>query len=118
MGAKLPKRGHPGSRVPRRSRLKELFGKGKILPRVRGIGPINRRDFLKLGGAGLAGATLLAGGGAGGGGEGRGGRRRAPLPRRACWSVAGAGRPGPTLLGVAGCGGEQVGSGGSGGGGG
>ena len=68
--------------MPRRSRLKELFGKGKILPRVRGIGPINRRDFLKLGGAGLAGATLLGvagcggeqvgGGGGGGGGDGGG----------------------------------------------
>jgi peptide/nickel transport system substrate-binding protein len=49
------------------------------LPRVRGIGPINRRDFLKLGGAGLAGATLLGvagcGGGeqVGGGGSGGGG---------------------------------------------
>jgi len=53
------------------------------LPRVRGIGPINRRDFLKLGGAGLAGATLLGvagcgggeqvgGGGSGGGGGGGG----------------------------------------------
>ena len=51
------------------------------MPRVRGIGPINRRDFLKLGGAGLAGATLLgmtgcggeqvgSGGGGGGGGGG------------------------------------------------
>ena len=50
------------------------------MPRVRGIGPINRRDFLKLGGAGLAGATLLGvagcgggeqvGGGGGGGGGG------------------------------------------------
>ena len=50
------------------------------MPRVRGIGPINRRDFLKLGGAGLAGATLLGvagcGGGeqvGGGGGSGGGG---------------------------------------------
>src|SRR4028119_2532445 len=76
MGAKLPARGHPGSRMPWRSRLKELFGKGKILPRVRGIGPINRRDFLKLGGAGLAGATLLGVAGCGGGGEGGGGGGR------------------------------------------
>ena len=50
------------------------------MPRVRGIGPINRRDFLRLGGAGLAGATLLGvagcGGGeqvGGGGGQGGGG---------------------------------------------
>ena len=53
------------------------------MARVRGIGPINRRDFLKLGGAGLAGATLLGvagcgggeqvgGGGSGGGGGGGG----------------------------------------------
>src|ERR687894_2719270 len=67
MGAKLPERGHPGFWVPWRSRLKESSGKGKILPRVRGIGPINRRDFLKLGGAGLAGATLLGVAGCGGG---------------------------------------------------
>ncbi|CAA9538457.1 MAG: Dipeptide-binding ABC transporter, periplasmic substrate-binding component [uncultured Rubrobacteraceae bacterium] len=62
--------------MPWRSRLRELFGKGKILPRVRGIGPINRRDFLKLGGAGLAGATLLGVAGCGGGeqvGSGGGG---------------------------------------------
>ena len=37
------------------------------MPRVRGIGPMNRRDFLKLGGAGLAGATLLGVAGCGGG---------------------------------------------------
>ena len=53
------------------------------MARVRGIGPINRRDFLKLGGAGLAGATLLGvagcgggeqvGGGGGSGGSGGGG---------------------------------------------
>ena len=54
--------------MPRRSRVREPFGKGKILPRVRDIGPINRRDFLKLGGAGLAGATLLGVAGCGGGG--------------------------------------------------
>ena len=53
------------------------------MPKVRGIGPINRRDFLKLSGAGLAGATLLGvagcgggeqvgGGGSGGGGGGGG----------------------------------------------
>src|ERR687893_28439 len=67
MDAKLPERGHPGFWVPWRSRLKESSGKGKILPRVRGIGPINRRDFLRLGGAGLAGATLLGVAGCGGG---------------------------------------------------
>src|ERR687894_373178 len=83
MGAKLPERGHPGFWVPWRSRLKESSGKGKIWARVGGIGPINRRDFLKLGGAGLAGATLLGvagcgggeqvgGGGSGGGGGGGG----------------------------------------------
>src|ERR671917_1691556 len=83
MDAKLPERGHPGFWVPWRSRLKESSWKGKILARVRGMGPINRRDFLKLGGAGLAGATLLGvagcgggeqvgGGGSGGGGGGGG----------------------------------------------
>src|SRR3712207_9493525 len=73
MNAKLPRRGHPGSWMPLRSRLREPFGKGKILPRVRGIGPINRRDFLRLGGAGLAGATLPGGAGRGGGEEVGGG---------------------------------------------
>ncbi len=45
-----------------------LFGKGQILPpESAAIGPINRRDFLKLGGVGLAGATLLGVAGCGGG---------------------------------------------------
>src|ERR671917_1448014 len=73
MGAKLPRSGYPGFWMRYGSKLIKLFGKGKIMPKVRGIGPINRRDFLKLSGAGLAGATLLGVAGCGGGGQGGGG---------------------------------------------
>src|SRR4028118_21398 len=63
----------------------------------RGSG-LSRRDFLKLGGAGLAGAALLGKAGWGGGG-GSGLRRRGFLKR------GGAGLAGAALLGTAGCGG-------------
>src|SRR4028118_882223 len=70
----------------------------------------NRRDFLKLGGAGLAGATPLgaaarAGGEAGGATPG--GRL---VDRRGFLKRGGAGLAGAALLGAAGCGGGGGGS--------
>src|SRR4028119_2478203 len=55
----------------------ESFGKGAILAQERGM-RISRRDFIRLGGAGLTGAALLGVAGCGGGetisgGQGGGG---------------------------------------------